>query len=131
MERRHVILAAAYEPDATEWERSPSWLVPELVDAGWTLIEDTPDSRKWAGVIDANTFAHLAEGWGLEIRRGEANLGMPDEHEDLASDSYTFDGLEWESGGSSPIVWMRFTVSEPVETDPQPVERQLPFVWQG
>jgi hypothetical protein len=131
MEKRYVILAAAYEPDAPNCARSPGWLVPELVDAGWTLIEDTPDSRKWAGVIDADTYAGLAEGWGLENRRSEADLSMPGEHRNLASYSYTFDGLEWESGGSSPIVWMRLTVSEPVDTGPQPVERQLAFVWQG
>jgi hypothetical protein len=34
MEKRYVILVAAYEPDAAGWARSPGWLVPELVDAG-------------------------------------------------------------------------------------------------
>jgi hypothetical protein len=131
MEKRYVILVAAYEPDAADWARSPGWLVPELVEAGWTLTEDTPDSRTWHGVIDGDTYARFAEGWDLENKLTEANLSMPSEHPDLASYSYTFDGLEWESAGSSPIVWMRFTVSEPVKTDPQPIERQLPFVWQG
>jgi hypothetical protein len=131
MEERYVILVAAYEPDATDWARSPGWLVPELVDAGWTLTEDTPDLRKWAGVIDGDTYVRFAEGWGLENKRGEANLDMPGEHGDLARYSYTSDGLEWESGGSSPIVWMGFTVSEPVKTDPEPTERELAFVSQG
>jgi hypothetical protein len=98
---------------------------------GWTLIDDTPDQRRWDGVIDADTYARVAEGLGLETRRGEANLSMSGEHGNLASYSYTFDGLEWESGGSSPVIWMRLTVSEPVNTDPQPIERQLAFVWQG
>jgi hypothetical protein len=115
IEERSVILVAAYEPGATSGQRSPYRLVPELVDAGLTLTEDTQDSRKWAGVIDADTYARLAEAWGLENKYGEANLGMPGEHGDLASYSYTFDGLEWESGGSSPIVWMRLTVSEPLK----------------
>ena len=118
MEERYVILVAAYEPDATDWARSPGWLVPELVDVGWTLTEDTPDLRKWAGVIDGDSYARFAEGWGLDEKRCEANLGMPGEHGDVASCSYTFDGLEWESGGYSPVVWMRLTVSEPVKTDP-------------
>jgi hypothetical protein len=87
--------------------------------------------RKRAGVIDGETYLRFAEGWGLENKRGEANLDMPGEHGDLASYSYTFDGLEWESGGSSPIVWMGFTVSEPVKTDPEPTERELAFVSQG
>jgi hypothetical protein len=131
MEKRYLILAASYEPDATDWARSPGWLVPELVDAAWTLIEDTPDARKWAGVIDADTYTRFAEGWGLERRRCEASLSMPGEHGNLASYSYTFDGLEWESEGSSPIVWMRLTVSEPVKSEPQPLARQLAFARQA
>jgi hypothetical protein len=126
--KRRVILEAAYEPDAKHLPRSPEWLVPELVDAGWTLTEDTPHSCKWAGVIDGETYARFAKGWGLENKPGEANFG---EHGDLASYSYTFDGLEWESGGSSPIVWMTLTVSEPVKTDPEPIERELPCVYWG
>jgi hypothetical protein len=127
MQRRYVTLAAAYEPDATDWVRSPGWLVPELVDARWTLIEAAPNSRSYAGVIDADTYARVAEGLSLERKRGEANLSTPGEHGNLASYSYTFDGLEWESGGSSPVIWMRLTVSEPVNTDPQPVERPVAF----
>jgi hypothetical protein len=102
MEERYVILVAAYEPDATDWARSPGRLVPELVDAGWTLTEDTPDSRRWASVIDGDTYARFAEGWGLENKRGEANLGMPGAHGDLASYSFTFDGLEMGIGGIEP-----------------------------
>jgi hypothetical protein len=82
-------------------------------------------------VIDADTYARFAEGRGLQNRRGEANRVMPGEHGSLASYTYCFDGLEWESGGTSPVVWMRLTVSEPVTTDSQPVERRLAFVWQG
>jgi hypothetical protein len=126
MEERYVILVAADEPDATESTRSPGWLVPELVDARWTLTEDTPDSRTWAGVIDGDSYARFAEGWGLENKPGEANLGMPGEHGHLASYSYTFDGLEWESGGYSPIVWMRLTVSEPVKAPRRPHDPVTP-----
>jgi hypothetical protein len=115
MEERYVTLVAALEPDAADWVRSAGWLVPELADAGFTLTEDAPDSRKWAGVVDGDTYARFAEGWGLEDKLSEATLGMPGEHGDLASYGHTFDGLEWESGGSSPIVWMRLTVSEPVK----------------
>jgi hypothetical protein len=130
MERRYVILVAAYEADAGDWARSLGWLVPELVDAGLTVIEDTPGSRKWAGVIDGDTYARIAEGWGLENNPSEADLSISGERAELASYSYTFDGLEWESGGSSAIVWMRFTVSEPVNTDPEPIEEELALVSQ-
>jgi hypothetical protein len=112
MEERYVTLVAALEPDAADCVRSAGWLVPELADAGLTLTEDTPDSRTWAGMVDGDTYARFAEGWGLEHKPSEATLGVPGEHGDLACYSYTFDGLEWESGGSSPIVWMRLTVSE-------------------
>jgi hypothetical protein len=115
IEERRVMLAAAYEPDATGWERSLARLVPELVDAGWTLTEDTAELRTWRGVIDGDTYARLADAWGLEHKPSEVKLGMPGKHGELASHSYTFDGLEWASGGWSPIVWMRLTVSEPIK----------------
>jgi hypothetical protein len=131
MEKRYVILAAAYEADVADWARSPGSLVPELVDAGWTVTEDTPDLRKWAGEIDGDTYARFAEGWGLENKPSEADLSMSGERADLASYSYTFDGLEWESAGWSAIVWMKFTVSEPVNTAPESVEEELAVVSQG
>jgi hypothetical protein len=73
MEKRYVNVVAAYEPGGTDWERSPEWLVPELVDAGLTLTEGTHDSRTWAGVIDGDTYARFAEAWGLENKPSEAN----------------------------------------------------------
>jgi hypothetical protein len=131
MEERHVTLVAALEPGREGWAPSPGWLVPELADAGLTLTEDSPDLRKWAGVIDGDTYTRFAAGWGLETKPSEANLGMPGEHGELARYRYTFDGLEWESGGSSPIVWVRLTVSEPMETDPEPFEGEPASVSQG
>jgi hypothetical protein len=55
MADRNVILQAEYEADVMDLERSLGWLVPEPSDAGWTLTEDTPDVRKWAGVIVGDT----------------------------------------------------------------------------
>ena len=131
MEKRYVILVAAYEAEAGDWWRTLGWLVPELVDAGLTVVEDTPGSRKWAGAIDGDTYARFAKGWGLENKPSEANLSMPGTPVGLASYSYTFDGLEWQSGGSSAIVWMRLTVSEPVKTDPEHIEDEPVLMSQG
>jgi hypothetical protein len=130
VEERYVNFVAADELDQADRVCAPEWLAPELVDADLTLTEDTHDSRTWAGVIDGDTYARFAEAWGLENKPSELNLSGPSEHGDLASDSHAFDGLEWESAGSSPIVWMKYTVSDPVKTEPQPIEEEEALVSQ-
>ena len=100
----HILLSVKYGPDATSVQRSLAWLAPELAAAGLTLAE-RDHVRTWAGVLDAESYAPLAAGWGL------------DEHR---SHRYTFDGMEWEAGGSNPIVWVSLDV-----TRLDSVERQL------
>jgi len=94
--RRNLILAVAYEADATDAQRSLGWLAPKLVDADLTMTEDTLRLRKWAGVIDGEVYARFADSWGI------------DPH--LTAYGHTWDGMEWESGGASPIVWASLTV---------------------
>jgi len=103
---RYVILTVEYEPDATHAQRSLGWLPPVLVDAGLTMTEDSPRLRKWAGVIDGETYARFADAWGV---RDESRI-------------YIFDGMEFESDGFSPVVYWSLSVSEPVEAD-----RQIPY----
>ncbi len=97
-----ISLEVKYEPDATGIQRSLERLAPELVHADLTLTDDE-DVREWSGVVDGGTYARLAGGWGLN--------GYPARHR------YVFDGMEFEEGGFSPIVWVTLSVCEldPIE----------------
>jgi hypothetical protein len=98
---RYLILTAEYEANATDVQRSLSWLAPELVQAGLTLSEEG-EVRMWTGVLDGDTYARFAERWGVDGER--------------PSYRRVFDGMEFEHEGSSPIIWARLDVSE-VELD--------------
>ena len=111
---RHVTLAVEYRPDATDAQRSLSWLAPDLARAGLMLSEED-DVRKWRGVIDGDTYARFADAWGL--------------NPDLGSQRHVLDGTAFEHRGFSPIVWVSLSVSEPANTDP--VKPNLPFVYLG
>jgi len=106
---RYVILTVEYEPTATKAQRSVGWLAPELVDAGLTMTYDLLGRRKWAGLIDGDTFERFVASWG-----GDA---------DLANYRHTWDGMEWEADGSSPIVWASITATA--------LEPNLSFVYVG
>ena len=95
MTTRYLIsLQVKYEPYATADQRSLGWLAPELIHARLNLTEETSDARTWHGVIDGDTFAWLAHGWDLQH----------------GSRTYMFDGMEFETEGWSPIVWVRLSV---------------------
>jgi len=127
---RHVILAVEYEPDAKDAERSLGWLVPELVDAGLTITADNRGVRKWAGVIDGDNYERFADRWQLANKADQLSL-MRTEYGHLAGHRYTWDGMEWELSGWSPIVWMSLEVSEPIEAELCLAERDLPLVYGG
>jgi len=109
---RYLTLAVEYEPHATDAQRSLGWLAPELVDANLTITDDVPGVRRWAGVIDGDTYERFVDSWG-----GEPHI--PDYR-------HTWDGMEWEAGGSSPIVWASLTA-----TALEPVKPNLPYVYLG
>jgi hypothetical protein len=92
-----ISLEVKYEPDATRVQRSLGRVAPELVHADLALTEDE-DVREWTGGIDRDTYARLADGWGL------------DGH--LARYRHVFDGMEFEEGGFSPIVWVTLSVRQ-------------------
>ena len=113
---RFVILAVDYEPDATGAQRSLGWVAPELVHTGLTMIKDMLGVRKWAGVIDHKTYERFVESWG-----GDAHL---------TNYRHTWDGMEWEPGGSSPVVCVTLTGLLRLP-GVEPVKRNLPFVYVG
>ena len=109
---RYLILAVEYEPDATDAQRSLGWVAPELLDAGLTMTDDMLGVRKWAGLLDGDTYERIVDSWG-----GDA---------DLANYRHTWDGMEWEVEGSSPIVWASLTAIAL-----EPLKPNLPYVYLG
>jgi hypothetical protein len=104
-DERYIIISVAYEP-GTRGVRSLRWIAPQLKDADLTLIDKHTrphPSRTWAGTVDGPTFEHLADAWHLNDQ--PTNNGHP------GTQSYTLDGMNWETDGESPIVYLTLTVS--------------------
>jgi hypothetical protein len=87
--------------------RSLGRIAPELKDAGLSLIEDRLDdpqpSRTWAGYVDGPTYKRFATAWRLPAGEEghEPCLRGRDDNNVLEQ---TFDGMNWEVNGTSPIV---------------------------
>jgi hypothetical protein len=80
-----------------KYGRSLSWIAPELKDAPPRLTDDHLDepnpSRTWVGVVDGPTFERFAEAWQLDDSQHTPRI-------------YVFDGINWETAGASPIVYV-------------------------
>jgi hypothetical protein len=102
---RYIIISVAYEP-GTRHVQSLRRIAPELKDADLTLIDEHTrpcPSRTWAGIVDGTTFAHLADAWHLH--------DQPTRNGHTDTQSYTLDGMNWETDGTSPVVYLTLTVS--------------------
>ena len=90
---RYITIKVAYDHGPHD-ERPLSWIAPELTHAQLTMTEDhtsTPNpSRTWAGIVDGPTFKRFADAWHLND----------------ATRARTFDGMNWEVDGQSPIVYV-------------------------
>jgi hypothetical protein len=104
---RYIVIKVAYDRHPS-YGRSLAWIAPELRDAGLTLTEDhSPEpspSRTWEGFVDGATFQRFADAWGLHDTPHERTSGRASEAGHLPGRAYTFDGMNWEIGGESPIV---------------------------
>jgi hypothetical protein len=111
---RYVIVRVAYDRLHTHG-RSLRWIAPELADAGLELIEDRAGepspSRTWAGVLSAPTFDRFADAWRLHAAASEPVLALATEAGRPRGRDYTLDGMNWESGGESPIVYVSVHVT--------------------
>ena len=98
----YVALDVRYEPGVRDGT-SLAWIAPELRDDGLDLIEDHLDepkpSRIWAGCVDGPTFKRFATAWALD--RSDEDFGRS---EDRPCCERTFDGMNWEVDGVSPII---------------------------
>jgi hypothetical protein len=131
---RHITLRVEYERDP-RYGRSLEWIAPELKDTGLTLTEDrtseaTP-SRTWTGTVDAAAFERFAAAWGLDEATNEpaadalADDGAPPVHE------FTFDGMNWEAGGESPIVYVSVSIGAVPHGRAAETRELLPFTYIG
>jgi hypothetical protein len=110
---RYVVIRAAYERHL-RYGRSLEWIAPELREAGLTMAEDRADepacSRTWAGIVDGATFERFADAWRLDAKPHDRTLSLVTDAGDLDMRAYTFDGMNWEAGGESPIVYVSLLV---------------------
>jgi hypothetical protein len=106
VDKRYIVIRVAYEPSV--YGRSLEWIAPELKDAGLTLIEEHADecgaSRTWAGVVDGATSQRFADAWHLPDEFHEPAAANLAEDGHIARARRTFDGMNWEVDGESPIV---------------------------
>jgi hypothetical protein len=111
---RYLIVRVAYDRLHT-YGRSLDWLAPELAGAGLELLEDRTDepspSRTWAGVVSGATFDRLADAWRLDAAASEPVLALATDVGQLRGRDYTLDGMNWEYGGESPIVYVSIHVA--------------------
>jgi hypothetical protein len=105
----YVVIRVVYDGHPI-YGRSLEWIAPELSDAGLTMTEDHVDEpspwRTWAGVVEGRTFERFADAWQLDAARHERTLGLMTGARHLPTRAYTFDGMNWETGGESPIVYV-------------------------
>jgi hypothetical protein len=117
---RYVVIRVAYDCHPS-YGRSLEWIAPELGHAGLIMTEDRTDepspSRTWTGILDGATFEHLADSWRLDAQLPESASGSVPGAGKSAMQAYTFDGMNWESGGESPIVYVSLLVG--VVRDPR------------
>jgi hypothetical protein len=110
---RYVVLKVVYDRPA--YERSLERVAPELREAGLTIVEDRAREpqpfRTWAGVVDEVTFRDFADAWHLDRKAARPGLTCVPGNGWLATRSYTFDGMDWEANGESPIVYVSLTVT--------------------
>ena len=104
---RYITMTVAYDA-ATSSQPGLGWIAPELKDAGLRLVDERvgpPPSRTWAGVVNGPTYRQFADAWRLPDEPFDAGPLTPYFH--------TFDGLNWETEGESPIVYVTLRVLSP------------------
>jgi hypothetical protein len=117
---RYISITVRYEPDAL-CGTSLGWIAPELRQAGLRLVEDKLDDprpmRTWAGSVDKGTFKRFARGWPPLQEDEELSGDAGADRNETVAYARTFDGMNWESDGVSPIISVSVDVrSEKQET---------------
>jgi len=77
-------------------------------------------SRTWACVVDEQTFARFAKSWGLQRGNNGDSASKLDDGTENTPYTQTYDGMNWQLGGKSPII------SVSVEVEPGPADTTSP-----
>ena len=113
---RYITITVRYDRQP-RYGRSLEWIAPELKDSALTMTEDQLDGptplRTWAGLVDGPTYERFAEAWRLPKDTDETNSQTAGDDRELATHTYTLDGMNWEAGNESPIVCVSLQVMQP------------------
>lgn len=121
MTERFIVLDVTYDR-RQDYGRSLGWVAPALKDAsGLEMTEDyTEDddsseepSRKWAGVITGAEWDALRSDWSIDEDDSEPNGGILTPFGFMESLAFNWDGMDWNVGGETPIVYVSLYVSMP------------------
>jgi hypothetical protein len=111
---QHIAITVRYEP-GVDHGTSLASIAPELRDARLALIRDDlhdpMPARTWAGLVDGRTFEQFAHSWQLVPQDEGSRASQPDRDEDRSSYARTYDGMNWEVGGESPIISVSLRVA--------------------
>jgi hypothetical protein len=124
---QHIAITVRYEP-RTSYGTSLAWIAPELRDAGLALIEDhlgdPMPSRTWAGSLDGRTFERFSKSWRLPRNNEHGSATKLDDGNDSGSYERTYDGMNWEVGGESPIISVSVQVGPDSHVDASKASRR-------
>jgi hypothetical protein len=103
----YISITVRYEP-GPQCGTSLGWIAPELRQAGLRLVEDHLDNqrptRTWSGSVDEGTFRRFAAGWLLSREDEELSGDEAADRNETVAYTRTFDGMNWEIDGISPII---------------------------
>jgi hypothetical protein len=126
---RYITITVRYDREP-KYGRSLEWIAPELKGSALTLTEDhladPRPARTWAGLVDGPTYEQFAKAWRLPKDAPETNARTPRDDRELATDTYTLDGMNWETGNQSPIVYVSLQVTAPARPERQRRARAKP-----
>jgi hypothetical protein len=112
---RYITFTVQYDREP-KYGRSLEWIAPELKNSALTMIEDHLDdpapSRTWAGIVNGQTYEQFAKSWLLPTDADDTGAPTASRDRDLAVRTYTLDGMNWEAGNRSPIVYVSLRVVE-------------------
>jgi len=112
-----ITITVRYEPGVRQG-LSLAWIAPELEDAGLALTQEQLDapmpSRTWVGSVDGRTFERFAESWVLPPKNKGQSASALDDGKDIVSYARTYDGMNWEVDGKSPIISVSVHFERPI-----------------
>ena len=114
----YVVLDVDYKSDDCQ---TLGWIAPELANSGLKLTEDGESEfaeygavchRKWVGIIPKAVYRELRDSWSLQRENAMETGGiLTAEYGLIPAIAWSFDGMEWNTGGSTPIFQASLYVS--------------------